>query len=199
MRTGFNQEGTQSVSVTKNTPSSTNGSTSEVSAAELRQRCADRLEGLGIRPGITRRKLMARLRRHTGRPIKIKHEGEHGHLLHHPAAVSAMIDYRPTRRTISVWIADPRRSARGKHAVCHELSHLIVTPRAQTLVSHSSSGALSVVKYKCGCTSDEEREVEMTAYLLQRYMKSSLLPDDQPAASGLGLVLARRGTPNATR
>jgi len=197
MRTGVNQEGTRSVSFTEDTPSFITSSAGEMSAAQLRQRCADRLESLGIRPGITRRKLMAVLRRRTRRPIKIKHEGEHGHLLHHPAAVSAMIDYRPTRRTIFVWIADPRRSARGKHTVCHELSHLIVTPGTDVIVSHTSPGVAGV-RYKCGCTSDEEREVEMTAYLLQRYMGSALLPDDQPAASGLGVVLARRGTTHAS-
>lgn len=181
---------------TEDTPSSITRSSGEMSAAELRQRCADRLESLGIRPGITRRKLLAVLRRHTRRSIKIKHEGEHGHLLHHPAAVSAMVDYRAKRRKIFVLIADPRRSARGKHALCHELSHLIVTPRTDAIVSHSSPAAVGK-KYKCGCTSDEERAVEMTAYLLQRYMGSALLPDDQPAASGLGLVLARRGATHA--
>jgi hypothetical protein len=202
---------------------------SALSAADLELQCAERLEQLGVRPGTSRRRLMAILRKQEGRRITVKSRGEHGRLLGHSASTSALVDRRPERRDILVLIADPRRSARGRHTLLHELSHLVVAPGGPSLTSRlradSARGdagqdearqdeavqpadaraadaqaedaraddARFGLQYRCGCSDAEEREVEMTAHLLQRYMGSALLPDDEPAASGLGLVLARRG------
>ena len=172
-----------------------------LSAAELQQRCAERLEHLGVRPGISRRRLLAVLRKQEGRPIRIKHRGKQGHLVGYPPAVSAMVDRRTDRRHILVLVADPRRSARGRHALLHELSHLLVAPSDDNVVSRIRSGsALSGsaadgvpgLQFRCGCNDGEEREVEMTAHLLAQYTGSVLLAGDIPPGSGPGQVLARR-------
>jgi hypothetical protein len=204
-----------------------------LNAADLQQRCAERLERLGVRPGTSRRKLISILRKQEGRRITIRSRGEHGRLLGHPASTSALVDRRPERRDILVLVADPRRSARGRHALLHELSHLIVAPGGPSLTSQLradgdddangdaagdldgdldgdaagdldaaalvSAGAHLGQQYRCGCEDEEEREVEMTANLLEHYMSSALQPHDEPAASSLGVVLARRGSTHEPR
>ena len=187
---------------TDNTLDSGSSADGALSAAELQQRCAERLEHLGVRPGISRRRLLAVLRKQEGRPIRIKHRGKQGHLVGYPPAVSAMVDRRTDRRHILVLVADPRRSARGRHALLHELSHLLVAPSDDNVVSRIRTGGTAAddsaasgppgLQFRCGCNDGEEREVEMTAHLLAQYTGSVLLAGDIPPGSGPGQVLARR-------
>ena len=196
---------------TDNTLDSGSSADGALSAAELQQRCAERLEHLGVRPGISRRRLLAVLRKQEGRPIRIKHRGKQGHLVGYPPAVSAMVDRRTDRRHILVLVADPRRSARGRHALLHELSHLLVAPSDDNVVSRirsasaptgsalsgsalsgSATDGVPGLQFRCGCNDGEEGEVEMTAHLLAQYTGSVLLAGDIPPGSGPGQVLARR-------
>ena len=192
------------------------------SSAERDRRCVQRLEQLGVHPGISLRRLLGTLRKQEGRPIKITQRGQHGRLLHLPAKVSALVDRGPERRSILVWIPeDPKRSMRGKRVLLHELAHLIVTPRdelrilSQVLpVTAASDSPLpasvdlpaadlpdgidlrdgTAVQFHCNVEDDEEREVEWTAGLLQHYMAPWMQQRELPPASGLGLFVTRRGS-----
>jgi hypothetical protein len=169
------------------------------------RRCVERLEHLGIQPGTSLRRLMGALRKQEGRGIKITQRGSHGRLLHMPAEVSAFVDRAPYRRNILIVLAEnPRRSVRGKRLLLHELSHLIVRPHHQlNLASHllptAGQGLLDptnsgIQQFRCSVDDEEEREVELTAGLLQHYMAPWVQQKELPPVSGLGLVLARRGT-----
>jgi hypothetical protein len=165
-------------------------------AAAVRARCAQRLERLGVRPGVTRRKLRALLRRQEGRAIQVIHDGRDGHLHSYPAAVSARIDRRLKARRILIWIADSPRTARAKHCEFHELAHLIVQPgqgeEIVSMVDATRTGTTSTPRFQCGCGEALEREVEATAGLLGDLMLGPLAPTTLTVSSGPGLVLARR-------
>lgn len=174
-----------------------------VSDAARVQRCVERLERLGIRPGTSLRRLLIVLRKQEGRPIKITQRGRHGRLLHMPAEVSAWVDRAPARRSILILLAeDHKKSMRGRRLLLHELGHLIVRPHHQLsvqarLISPGPDGlehAGGYQQFRCNVDDEEEREVELTAGLLQHYMAPWMQQKELPPASGLGLVLARRGT-----
>ncbi|ABS06065.1 hypothetical protein [Kineococcus radiotolerans] len=193
------------------------------STAARDQRCVQRLEDLGVHPGISLRRLLTTLRKQEGRPIKITQRGQHGRLLHLPAKVSALVDRDPERRSILVWIPeDPKRSMRGKRVLLHELAHLIVTPRdelrvvSQVIPVRAADGEQRLdglnlpvnadlpegvdlydekaIQFHCNVEDDEEREVEWTAGLLQHYMAPWMQQRELPPASGLGLFVTRRGS-----
>lgn len=180
----------------------------EVSDAARSQRCVERLERLGIRPGTSLRRLLAVLRKQEGRSIKITQRGSHGRLLHMPAEVSAFVDRAPARRSILILLAeDHKRSMRGRRLLLHELGHLIVRPHHQLSVQSRLipagregleadvlAGVDGYQQFRCNVDDEEEREVELTAGLLQHYMAHWMQQKELPPASGLGLVLARRGT-----
>lgn len=181
----------------------------DVSDAARIQRCVERLDRLGIRPGTSLRRLLAVLRKQEGRPIKITQRGRHGRLLHMPAEVSAWVDRAPARRSILILLAeDHKKSMRGRRLLLHELGHLIVRPHHELnvqsrLISPGPSDlghtgdlgyANSYRQLRCNVDDEEEREVELTAGLLQHYMAPWMQQKELPPASGLGLVLARRGT-----
>jgi hypothetical protein len=167
----------------------------EPSTAERRRRCAVRLDQLGVRPGISRRRLIRLLERQEGRPIRVVHDGENGHLRGYSAGVSASVDRLTHADRIVITVADPLRSERAKHAEAHEWAHLILDPGSRELLSTSVQAgpdAPSGMHYKCNVSDEVEREVEITAYLLQRYMDMPLILESMPAQSELGSVLARR-------
>ena len=167
----------------------------EPSTAERRRLCAARLDELGVRPGISRRRLIRLLERQEGRPIRVVHDGENGHLRGYSAGVSASVDRLTHADRIVITVADPLRSERAKHAEAHEWAHLILDPGSRELLSTSvQTGSTSPVgiHYKCNVSDEIERQVEITAYLLQRYMDMPLILETSPAQSELGWVLARR-------
>lgn len=178
---------------------------SETDALALQRRCLQRLTNLGVAPGIKLPRLLDLLSQQEGRPINIQQHGKNGYLLNAPTHVSGMVDRRPERADIRIFTADPPRSARGTHERNHELGHLVVAPGGPSFTSHlrtsapDSALASSYRQYRCGCEDEEEREVEMTAHLLQHCLTSRLPLDGQPAKSQLGSVLARRGSRSGLR
>lgn len=167
----------------------------EPSTAERRRRCAVRLDELGVRPGISRRRLIRLLEQQEGRPIRVVHDGENGHLRGYSAGVSASVDRLTYTDRIVITVADPPRSERAKHAEAHEWAHLILDPGSHELLSTSvqaGPAGPAGIHYKCNVSDEVEREVEITAYLLQRYMDMPLILESLPAQSELGSVLARR-------
>lgn len=166
------------------------------SAATVRAHCAERLRQLGIRPGISKRKLKALLQRQEGRRIDVVHRGVDGHLYGSHAGHSARLDRRPQAKRITVWVADPPRSARGQHCLFHELAHLIVEPRnAESVISvlQPPGEGAGTPRFDCGCSEAVEREVEATAGLLGEFTVGPLAPTTVVVASGPGLVLGRHG------
>jgi hypothetical protein len=167
-----------------------------LSAAAVRANCAERLRRMGIRPGISKRKLKALLQRQEGRRIDVIHRGVDGHLYGTPAGYSARLDRRAKARRITVWVADPRRSARGQHCLLHELAHLIVQPGSgEPMVSimRPPGDSIGAPRFDCGCGEAVEREAEATAGLLGEFLVGPLTPTTVTVTSGSGLVLARHG------
>jgi hypothetical protein len=174
------------------------------------RRCEDRLENLGVRPGVSLRRLLSVLRKQEGRPIKISQRGQHGRLLHMRAEVSAVV-VRTAPGSIPIWLPEnPHRSMRGRRVLLHELSHLIVRPcdrldvvsrpavaadvlPAEYLPAGLTDPSMTPVQLRCDVDDEEERDVEWTAGLLQHYMAPWVQQRELPPASGVGLFIARRG------
>lgn len=179
----------------EDTAPSTDSIDAQASEAEVRARCLERLLKLGVRPGITSRKLLALLEKQEGRRIDVEYQGL-PHLRGFDPSISARLDRRAERARILILVAESKRSDRARHCLTHEQSHMIVQPR-KLIVSTTSSDVDPGSGLEHRCESDDviEREVEMTAHLLHELFDGTgALWNPRPLATGPGMVITRRGS-----
>ena len=192
---GRHKEGRSDVTLdTEDTASSRDGVDGQASEAEVRARCLERLLRLGVRPGITSRKLHALLEKQEGRSIDVEYQGL-PHLRGLNPSISARLDRRAERARILILVAESKHSDRGNHCLTHEQCHMIVEPR-KLIVSTTSTDIDPGSGLEHRCESDDviEREVEMTAHLLHELLHGTgALWNPRPLATGPGMIITRRG------